>query len=73
MTSIMQVFILFPVIMSLCDHLSVCVFLLGKKLTRQEDQKLFLTLFCQMSFANFDFIIFLVWQQGVKEDQVVLI
>ena len=27
--------------MSLCDYLSVCVFSLRKKLTRQEDQKLF--------------------------------
>ena len=32
--------IIFPVIMSLCDYLSVCVFSLGKKLTKQEDQKL---------------------------------
>ena len=31
--------------MSLCDYLSVCVFSLGKKLTRQEDQKFFKTLF----------------------------
>ena len=37
--------IILLVIMSLCDNLSVCVFSLGKKLTRQEDQKLFITLF----------------------------
>ena len=36
---------IFPVMVSLCDYLSVCVFSLGKKLTRQEDQKLFLALF----------------------------
>ena len=35
---------IFPVIMSLCDYLSVYAFSLGKKLIRQEDQKLFLKL-----------------------------
>ena len=59
MTSVMHIFQvfnsiivyvnIFPVIMFLCDYLSVClsvsVFSLGKKLTRQEDQKLFSTMF----------------------------
>ena len=43
--ALLFVLYIFPVVMSLCDYRSVCVFSLGKKLTKQEDQKLFLTLF----------------------------
>ena len=43
----------FPVIMSLCDYLSVCLCVnTWQKLTRQEDQKHFLTLFGLNFFAT---------------------